>query len=258
MSEKEDNKLASSPLPEDAKQYLHRIGLSFSAIALYELLLRNGRLSAQDAAEYNNDFASAQYRLFYDLESRQLVRRIAGRPLRFEALPLRLGLASSFQDNNRELEYLIRGSLKSDNLSQPFQLIMGRRDLYAAYVRYADKAKHEIWLYSIGIAFSDKLEATQRSAIKRGVSIRHVIQQRKLSNQHVVAKWLRAGVRLRYLKQPRGFHFFIIDSSIVCLTFSDPNDTDKRLSIITSDGSAIELFRGQFRDIWDKAVNVEQ
>lgn len=246
-------------LSGEQKSYLRRLGLSMGAVQLYGLLLEKGRLTAQDASVLTLDFPSAKYRLFYELEKRQLVRRIRGRPLVFEALPLSLGLKASFQDNQQKLRQFI-GPYLTNETGGPAgdaKLIVGRQALYDAYIRLADQAKHEICLFSIGIAYSDSLEKVQRKTIKRGVSIKHVVQQRKLSNQHIITKWLRAGVRIKYLKLEQGFHFFVIDNAHVCITFSDPNETENRLSILTDNHVAIELFAGQFRYLWQQAEAID-
>jgi sugar-specific transcriptional regulator TrmB len=237
-------------------QYLRRIGLSIEAVHLYELLQQKGRLTAQKAASFTYDFPSAEYRLFYDLEKHRLVRRLPGRPRAFEALPLRTGLKSSLQNAENDLHKLIQGVIKETDATDQLEIIIGRQTLYDAYLVLADKAQHEIWLYSIGIAFSEKLEGTQRSAVKRGVSIKHVVQQHKISNQHVISKWQRIGVKLRYHKQQRGFHFFVIDSKQVCITFSNPSDTENRLSILTDNSAAVELFCTQFQNLWNGAKDI--
>lgn len=243
-------------LSQDEQVYLRQIGLSIEAVHLYELLLQKGRLTAQKAASHTNNFPSAEYRLFYDLEKHRLVRRLPGRPRAFEALPVSMGLKFSLQTAQNDLHKLIQGVIKQTAAPDQLEIIIGRQALYDAYLLLADKAQHEIWLYSIGIAFSEKLENTQRNAAKRGVSIKHVVQQYKLSNQHIISKWQRIGVRLRYYKQPRGFHFFIIDRTHVCITFSNTNDTDNRLSILTDNLSAVELFSAQFQNLWNVARDI--
>ncbi len=241
----------------EERSYLRRIGLSIQEVHLYELLLEKGRLSAQGAATYTGNFPSAEYRLFYELEKHRLVRRLSGRPMFFEAVTPEVGIKASLQANDRELRALISHTLNKPQASDELEIIIGRQALYDAYMRNAVAAKHEICLYSIGIAFSNSLESTQKAAIKRGVSVKHVIQQRSLSNQHVIAKWQRIGVRLRYLKQSRGFHFFVIDRRVVCITFSDPVDTDNRLSIRTDNSAVVQLFIKYFQDIWSQARTLD-
>lgn len=243
-------------LTNKEREYLRRIGLSIDAVKLYELLQQKGKLTAQRAASYTYNFPSAEYRLFYDLEKHRLVRRLPGRPRAFEALPFSMGFKFSLQNTENNLHKLIHNVINQKDSPDQLEIIIGRQALYDAYLVLADKAQHQIWLYSIGIAFSERLESTQRNAAKRGVSIKHVVQQHKISNQHIISKWQRIGVRLRYLKQPRGFHFFIIDGSHVCITFSSPDDTENRLSILTDNSAAVELFAAQFQNLWQGAKDI--
>jgi sugar-specific transcriptional regulator TrmB len=258
VSKKKHRQLGDLRLSREQRLYLDRIGLSRDALRLYELLLQKGKLSAQQAAVYTGDFPSAHYRLFYSLQKHHLARSLTGRPKMFEALPLAQGLRLSFYNHEREMRVLLDTALGAPQQHDvTASVILGRQAVYDEYVRLVKTAQQEVRLYSIGIAFSDKLEKTQRSLIKRGVRIRHVIQQRKLSNQHVVAKWQRIGVKLRYLKQPRGFHFFIVDNHTVCVTFSNLSDTDNRISLLTANKAAVQLFEAQFQIIWDQSTSID-
>lgn len=234
-------------------EYLKRIHLSNDAIELYDLLLQKGQLTAQDAATFTGHFPSAHYRLFYALQNQNLVRKKLTKPKTFIPLPLEEGLPASLAQTEKKLKQLIKQSATKGG---DVRIILGRQDLYEAYTELAAKAKYEIWVYSIGIAFSDSLEQTQRAAISRGVSIHHIIQQKKLSNRLVISKWLRAGVRLKFLERPRGFHFFIVDEQTVCVTFSDAEDTENRFSIMTKNPAAVEIFTSQFSEIWQEAKKI--
>lgn len=241
-------------LNKDQKDYLDEIGLSKHAIRLYELLLIMGPLSAQDAATHTLDFPSAHYRLFYELERCGLIRRSTGRPTVFTALPLHLGLETSLKRRESQLEKLLKN--ESDK-SSDIRIILGRKALYDTYIDCVMAAKEEVNIYSIGIAYSKKLEKSQRQLTQNGVRIRHIIQKHRPSNYHVVHKWLRAGVKLRYLKKTHGFHFFTVDKKWVCITFSDSEDTENRLSILTDNQPATELFRTQFEQLWASARNIK-
>ncbi len=235
-------------------EYLHRIGLSFDAIRVYELLLATKQMTARELADKLLLFPSAIYRLCYELETAKLIRVVRVRPRQFAAINKALGLEASYEQQTHLLQKLIKIAQLSS--SDKTELIIGRQPLYDAYLQHARHAKHDIRVYSIGIAFSEELEQIQKAARKRGVIIWHVIQQQKLSNQHVVSKWQRVGVRLRYLPKARGFHFYIIDTKLVCITFSDPNDTENRLSVVTDNQAAVDLFGSQFQVIWNQARDI--
>ncbi len=138
--------------------YLRELGLSKESIKLYELLLQKGRLSAQQAAHFTGDHPSAEYRLFYGLEAKDLIRRYPGRPRHFEALPLLEGLSAAYIDTQTDLKMLLRAAASgSTNPAEQVRIIIGRQAVYDLYIKMAPEAKREICLYSIGIAYSQAL-----------------------------------------------------------------------------------------------------
>jgi sugar-specific transcriptional regulator TrmB len=242
-------------LTDQQREYLNRIGLTKEAIRLYELLLNHEQLTAQQAADLTGDFPSAEYRLFYLLESKELVRRIQGRPIVFDVLPLSDGLAASFIDTKHELKTLI--SQHSQGGNDQAVIIVGRQALYDEYVRLQPTAKHEICIFAIGVAYTKSLADTQKAAVNRGVRIRHVVQQKKHSNFNVIDKWLRTGVKLRYFPSPRGYHVSIFDDTSALITFSDPEDTENRITIATSNHAVVAIFQAQFDAIWQKSKPIK-
>lgn len=249
-----------SRLDESQIDFLARLGLSIDAITVFQILHEEGPQTAHSVSLKLGRFSSAQYRLFYLLEKFGLVRREGVRPLRFVALPLETGFSAALALKEHELSQLLvksfnRGKYPED-LPQ-LRLVVGRQALYAEYARLAPLAKHTIDAYTIGIAYSDDLVAVQRSAIKRGVRIRHVIQQLKPSNYHVAHTWQRLGVHLRLSKAERGFHLMIFDDNGAIITFSDPNNTDDRVSIITQNTSVVKIFSAYFNQIWSSARAVD-
>lgn len=241
-------------LTELEKQYLQKLGLSEHAIELYGQILLKGSLTAKEAAAALGSFASAEYRLFQKLEAASLVRREAARPLRYTAIDKKIGLRAAYLNYRHTLEELVRNVTSSE--PQDLELVIGRQALYKKYSELADQSQKEICIYAIGIAYSAELLQTQRAAMRHGVMIRHIMQQLKPSNYHVVDKWLRIGIRLRYAPAERGFHVMIFDSQTVIITFSDKQNTDDRLSIVTSNAAAVRLFEANFRDIWSQSSDV--
>lgn len=233
--------------------YLKKIGLSRDAIQLYQAVLTSGPLSAKDASARTGKLAEAEYRLFYELESKRLVTRIEGWPRRFKALPLGDGLQASLLNEEKELEKMVS---RLPNLNSA-SVVIGRQEVYRIYSRYARKAKKQICIYAIGIAYTNELAKAQAGAAKRGVSIRHVVQEVKSSNFFVIDRWLRLGVKMRILKRPRGYHLVIIDGGCAIVTFSNPKDTDQRVSLITTEPYVVSIFQSQFESIWKNARPIE-
>lgn len=239
-----------SKLNVSEKLYLKKIGLTQKAIELYQKLLAEGPLTAREAAVFSSAFPSAEYRLFYDLEKRELVRRLSGRPLRFEALKISDGLQASLASQHNQLKQLVEAEETGKDVAN---IIIGRQKVYDTYIKNAQKAQSQINIYSIGIAYNKGIEETQKAAVERGVSIKHVVQEMKPSNYFVIRRWLKYGVNLRVLERPRGYHLSIIDDACAIVTFSDPNDTEHRVSMITNDKNIISIFQSQFSVIWQTA-----
>lgn len=243
-----------SVLAREQEIYLKRIGLSKSAIRLYDLSLLLGPISAQDAATHTFEFPSSEYRLLYLLQSKNLLRRLPGRPRKFQALPVLDGLQASLASEERELTNLIKHDTSKNDGSAA--ILIGREKLYSTYINYANKAQKQICIYAIGIAYSKALAKTQTNAIKRGIYIRHVVQEVKPQNYHAIDKWVKAGVDLRILKKERGYHLTIIDDICAIVTFSDSQDTEKRISMQTNNPAIICIFQTQFEEIWQAAKEI--
>lgn len=242
-------------LSKSEYEYLRRIGLSFDAIDVYELLLDGHELTAHEISLKLHLFSSAIYRLCYELEAAKLIIIMKVRPMRFAAIGKQTGFNASFENEKRILSNLIKYS-GQESSEREAEIILGRQALYDMYVNQAALARHSIRVYAIGIAYSEDLEKVQVSARRRGVSIHHIVQQKKPSNQHVIAKWQRLGVRMKHMLMERGFHFYLIDEDLVCVTFSSPDDTENRLSFATNNKAAIELFSAQFEMLWREAREI--
>lgn len=248
---------ARQRLTTPQKTYLEALGLSRDAIRLYALLVSQGSQTAQQAATALQVFPSALYRLFYELEGQGLVRRQAGRPRAFSALPLQNGLTAALAVRQQQLARLLALSTSGRLVGESqLRLLVGRQALYSEYARQAALARHSIAIYAIGIAYSPELVAAQRAVMKRGVQVRHAVQQLKPSNYHVVHTWQRMGVRVRLSPSERGFHLMLFDSHLAIISFSNPADTDDRLSIVTDSPAAVRLLQADFETLWHEAREI--
>lgn len=235
-------------------QYLTSLGVSDDASKMYLLLLKSKAMTIHELADKLGNLPSANYRLAYELEELGLIFRIYGRPMRFQAYPFGLGIQSSFNKHRTTVEGLVGNLLGNTDLTHHHvELLVGRQMLYDKYEQLASKACQEIAVYSIGIAYSKSLHFTQKSALKRGVVIRHVVQRVKSDNYHIIHKWQELGVQIRHAPADRGFHLMVFDRSQVLVSFSDPENTDSRISILTDSPAATGLFLTQFENIWKEA-----
>lgn len=239
--------------------YLKKLGLSNHAVAIYAVLAQQQKpLSVATVATKLEVLPNAVYRICYDLEKIGLIHRISGRPLQFKAINRSEAYSQSFLQVKQELAVQLQ-SLAGTSATGPSadtRTMIGRQALYNAYADLAATAQHEICVYAIGIAYTDALYATQKSAINRGVHIRHVVQQLKKDNYFIVNKWQKLGVRMRLLKSPRGFHLNIIDNRVALIAFSNPLDTEDRLTIITYSPAAVLTMARLFEEMWQEAGEI--
>lgn len=237
---------------------LRQLGLTKRGILLYQHVLENESLTAKRAAKLTNELVSAEYRLFKQLEHLGLVRRGTDRPVVFTVIPKETGLRAAYLQFRLNLDQMIhQTSAGREGSGYHLEVIVGRQALYKKYIELAGQSQEEIRIYAIGIAYSKELERSQQMALKRGVRIRHALQQIKPSNFHVAHKWQQLGITVRYAPSERGFHFMLFDTETVLISFSDPNNTDDRLSILTNNPAAVRLFEVDFNNIWTSARQVE-
>lgn len=238
-------------------EYLKTIGVSKDAAEMYQHLLKSKPQTMSELADKLQNFPSANYRLAYELQNLGLIHKLSGRPMRFEAYSLNLGIESSFSTHQKTLQEILGTITREATPNQHLELIVGRQEMYKKYEDLAAQAKQEIVLYAIGIAFTKSLYEAQKSAIKRGVSIRHAVQQLKAENYHIISKWQHAGVKVRHAPSERGFHVMIFDRRLALLSFSDPENTENRVSIVTDNKTAVNLFMVQFQNIWAGAREID-
>ncbi len=240
-------------------RYLKRLGLSDHEIQTYKVLVDcNKPMSAQDIASKLMVYPSAVYRIFHDLESLGLVWMVGKKPIRYQASNKSEGFKVAYVRQKDELARLLQLTGADDLSDTSDGIILGRQALYREYIKYAKRSEKEISVFAIGIAYSKSLHQAQEEAIKRGVYIRHVVQKLQPANYHIIHKWQRLGISVRHNPQKQGYHISIIDNMVALITFSDPENTEDRLTIISKNPTAVKLFQLQFEAIWQSAQKIEK
>lgn len=245
-------------LAQEDRVYLENLGLSDHEIQTYQIIVDSTKsCTAQDIANKLMVFPSAVYRVFEKLERFGLIKCTVNRPRAYEAVEKSSGFALAYQDQVSQLKHSLEATgIQNMAGSDHTHIIVGRQAVYDEYMRQAAKAKHEIGVYAIGIAYSKGLHLTQKTAIERGVYIRHVVQRVRPSNYHIIHKWQRLGVKMRSRKEEQGYHIVVIDREVALVTFSDKYNTEDRLTIVTKNPTAVRLFQAQFESIWGMANEI--
>lgn len=233
--------------------YLSELGLSKQEQKVYELLVQeDDPLEAKTVAAEIGVYPNAVYRIFTQLEYFGLAVKVAKRPVSYRATERTEGYVSGYSQKRGLLEEALHKTGYGQG-GRGGSVIIGRQALYDAYITLASEAKSEIAVFAVGIAYSAKLHSVQQAAIERGVHIRHVVQRISASNYHILHKWKSIGVNIRQLPEEQGFHLTVIDRTTALVTFSDPNNTEDRLTLQTNHPAAVTMFQTQFEDIWARS-----
>lgn len=247
----------SKPFTRNQLDYFSELGLSDDAVKLYNVIRAHGEITALIAGDCLHKLPNALYRLFYEMEQLGLVSRIADRPVRFRYTDPVVGYSSAYTVKTHRISKLLadtgEGILAHD---QP-EILIGKTAMYERYVPMADAACEQIRLYTIGIAYSDEFVQVQRMAIERGAQIRHIIQERRPSNYHILNTWRKMGVNIRFLPSPRGFHLMIFDDSAAMVTFSSPDDTENRVTIVIRHLGSITPLIALFESLWQESGQIK-
>ncbi len=234
----------------EQRGFLRELGLSKNAIEVYERTLQNGPTTASAVADDVVRYPSAQYRLFYALEEFGLVFRKSGRPRAWLAIEPERAFQHALAHKKSLIEERYAQTQGLEISASNTDVLYGKDALYSAYIRYAEQALSTIDVFAIGVAYSKDLMTTQRKVLARGVRVRHVVQEIMLRNLHIVRTWQRLGVDVRHLPSKRGLHLMIFDESIVIVSFSDPIDTENRLSLVLTNPAQVKMFVAMFQGIW--------
>lgn len=237
--------------------FLKAIGLSKYEAQVYITMVATGKpFTAQEVASVVMVFPSAVYRIFKTLEQWGLVRKIDQRPVAYIAPEKNLGLMAAYKLQQQRLRGMLL-DVGVQSVDQEDGVLVGRQQLYDTYIQLASRADSTIDIFSAGIAFSEALFATQKNALHRHVAVRHIVQHVDSSNYHIIHKWQELGVAMRRLNTEQGFHLTIIDGLVALVTFSKPDDTEDRLTIVTRHTTATSLFSAQFEQLWQQASNFD-
>lgn len=240
--------------------FFKELGLSDHEIQVYQVLAakKTRGHTAQNVASVLTVYPNAVYRIFRRLESFGLARLAQRRPLAYQVTDKVQSYVAAATQKKSSLDVLLGQVAPHGDAKNGVRIIVGRQALYNRYVELAQRAKTEICVFAIGIAYSEELRAVQKNAIKQGVRIRHIVQKLQPSNYSIIHKWQGLGVGVRYFEQKHGYHLTIIDQNIALVTFSSPEDTEDRLSIEVSHSSAVQLFQSQFEILWVSSKDIKE
>lgn len=248
---------AADNFTENERNYLMELGLSNEAIELYRMVFAHGVTTVLRAGDCLCKLPNGLYRLFYELEQLGLVSRVVGRPVRFRYTAPSLSFSAAYTAKTHRLSEMLARTGQSIIANDETEILIGKSALYERYIPMAHQAQHDMRLYTIGIAYSDRFEQVQRELLDRGVRIRHIIQERRPSNYHILNTWRNIGADIRMLPGLRGFHLMIFDEKAAMVSFSSPEDTENRVTIVVQRHGSITSLISLFESLWKESQPIK-
>lgn len=242
---------------------LIKLGLSRDAARCYQVLVRDGSLSAQEIAIKIGVYPNAIYRLIRKLIVLKIAVKLDAYPAYFQAVPLSAALETLTQSKITELDNL-KTLTKFDIGRHPFspisptdiKIISGQEAMMQNYVDLIKDAKSEILIISIGEQVPDEVRLADRDALQKGITIKFIIQKYDKNNKGIIDAWVKMGIEVR-LYPESGYHLMIADGNRCILSSSNIQNTEERNSVIINGAGLSRAMRNYFYSIWDKTpINV--
>jgi sugar-specific transcriptional regulator TrmB len=260
--------------PEKIDQKLKSLGLTLYEIKTLKTLIV---LSASTAEEIHKQTDIPTPRIYDTIESLQkkgLVRTISGRPKRFEALDLAMGLNNFLKFREQEYqEELTKIDILSKEiitiLSDPdyqSSLVIKPDELLEAYsslvemqaktIEIIEKAEKEICIFTNVFYWFDQVKEVLHEAANREVSIRVLMSTEDEISKQYSQELLSMGAKVKVIKDgtvlARGT---LVDSEqVVFVIWVSPIEQEKYVyrPHFSSNTGIIEIFTNNFEYLWNK------
>ncbi len=243
-------------------EQLVELGLTPDEAAVYELLVREGGLTANDISLHLKIIVNSIYRLTKDLQSQGLIKELDIRPKRFQAVPPALAIQQLANKQLARIETVAEAAIKrlgATSSQSPHHLNMGlmtgRKELFESYVNLAKKSKQEILVISVGEPVPETIWKVTKSKIKKGVSHKFIFHEYGKHNVMLYKRWQTMGVDVRHLPSG-GYHLNIFDHSAAILSASNPKQSKERTGVVIYNEAVIEAMRSYFFQQWALAQKV--
>lgn len=243
--------MSNSVLSAKREQFLHDIGLSHDAIALYRLLLSCKSLTAAEAGLELHTFASATYRLFYKLEQWGLVERTEERPVRFVAVAKTPGMLEARKSYDAHLARLIQAP--AEPVQDTLEALQGRAPQTEGILKLIGEATAQIRLYTEGVGLTGDVYRALAAAIGRGVHVEYIVRWVRPVDATSVSKLVRLGVVMKQDPSATVQPFALADGTKLIIYFADPHDRTKDVALATPSHGLILLFESHFNQLVTRA-----
>lgn len=245
----------------DISQNIVKLGLSKHEAAIYQLLIKEGSLSAIAIATNLGVLPNAVYRICVKLSKNKLIATSEGYPKTFRPLSPSVALASYANEKILEIETLKNkaledlGKLGKVTKESLINLLESRNEIFAKSVEMLNKAKKEILIISIGEQIPEEVILGSRDAINRGVEIKMICHKYNQENKQLLESWQKMGWQIRHYPD-WGFHLVVTDGINSILSVNNPKNTSERTGLEFFSSGLSKALRDYFYSVWKKAKEI--
>lgn len=242
-------------------QNIVKLGLSKHEATIYQLLVREGSLSAKAIGKSLGILPNAVYRLCIKLSINKLIAVSEGHPKTFRPLPPSVALTSYANEKILEIEDLkdkaIKDLSRSGEVTKETQinLLGNRNEIFIKSVEMLKKTKKEVLIISIGEQIPEEVILANRDAISRGVQVKMICHKFNQENRQLLESWQKMGWQIRHYPD-WGFHLVVTDGTNSILSVNNPKNTSERTGLEFFSSGLSKALRDYFYSVWKKAKEI--
>lgn len=242
-------------------QNIVKLGLSKHEATIYQLLTKEGSLSAKAIGKSLGILPNAVYRLCIKLSINKLIAISEGHPKTFRPLPPSVALTSYANEKILEIEDLKDKAIKDlSRLGEvtketQINLLGSRNEVFIKSVEMLKKAKKEVLIISIGEQIPEEVILANRDAISRGVQVKMICHKFNQENRQLLESWQKMGWQIRHFPD-WGFHLVVIDGTNSILSVNNPKNTSERTGLEFFSFGLSKALRDYFYSVWKKAKEI--
>ncbi len=239
---------------------LRELGLTEYETAVYEALLSLGSSSGGSISKKSSVPHGKTYEALHSLSTKGLITILPTKPQTFRAIPPKEGIKRLIANKINKLslagDRAIR-SLKKEpeaklSAHEKIEVYSGVEKQYEVANRFAEEAKAQILVYSVGEKIPTQLYYKFKRAANNGIDMRMVAYRCDDINLDALTALSNSGLKMRYL--PAGeFTLVIKDNDEVMQVVKNPNNPKDRIVILLRDKAIVSAMTSYFESIWKKA-----
>jgi sugar-specific transcriptional regulator TrmB len=262
---------ARSLYPTDKEtKILQELGLTFTQAKTYLFLSRTGKQKAMTISRGINSDRANIYQVLAQLQKIGLIQKILGKPILFEAVPMRQGILTLLQRRQKEYikvqkeaEELLQQTPGKEKTPQiitgEFKIIQLSRETEKKQIAQSCDAAQKSWDLLLNTKnFLDgmiNMPEPHVKCMKRGVKYRVIVEKTDLKPILKPLQKLMAELnfQIRYVSPPTPIVMGIMDRKAVSTALLSDKGIGERPLLQLDHAGCIEVFQVYFDSLWNQA-----